>query len=65
MNKNKTQFPVITSDLLEELDRLFPERSPDFKWSDKECFWSGGQRSVVRFLHQQYKIQNETILTKE
>ena len=37
MNKNKTQFPVITSDLLEEMDRLFPERSPDFKWSDKEC----------------------------
>ena len=65
MNKNKTQFPVITSDLLEEMDRLFPERSPDFKWSDKECFWSGGQRSVVRFLLQQYQIQNETILTKE
>ena len=62
MNKEKNTFPAITPDLLEALDRIFPERSPDFKSSEKECFWTGGQRSVVRFLHEQFKIQNENIL---
>jgi len=59
MNINKTRFPVITSDLLEELDRLFPETSPAQDWSEKDCMWKGGQRSVVRYLHEQFKIQNE------
>ena len=62
---NKNKFPRITPDLLGALDRIFPERSPDFKWSEKECFWTGGQRSVVRFLHEQFKIQNENLLNKE
>tara|TARA_Y100000310_G_C20072721_1_gene530142 strand:+ start:123 stop:323 length:201 start_codon:yes stop_codon:yes gene_type:complete len=65
IKNNKQVFPSIPADLLEELDRIFPERSPDFKWSEKDCFWNGGQRSVVRFLHQQFQIQNENILTKE
>ena len=64
-NKQDIKLPPISKDLLEALDRLFPETSPNLNWSDKECFWFGGQRNVIRFLKEQYKRQNETILNKE
>jgi hypothetical protein len=66
MKDNKDiKLPTISKDLLEALDTLFPETSPNLSWSEKECFWFGGQRNVIRFLHEQFKRQNETILNKE
>ena len=59
MIKKKTRLPELSQDLLDELDRLFPENSPEKNWSEKDCMWKGGQRSVVRYLHEQFKIQNE------
>ena len=63
--KQDIKLPPISKDLLEALDKLFPESSPNLNWSEKECFWFGGQRNVIRFLHEQFKRQNETILNKE
>jgi len=65
MIKRKTQLPELHKDLLTELDKLFPEMSPDKDWSEKDCMWKGGQRSVVRYLHEQFKIQNEITYDKE
>ena len=66
MNKKEDiKLPTISKDLLEALDKLFPENSPNLNWSEKECFWFGGQRNVIRFLQEQFKRQNETILHKE
>ena len=61
-NDSKVSLPTIKPDLLEALDKLFPNKSPELNWSEKECWWTGGQRSVVNFLRQQYEIQNENIL---
>ena len=66
MEKNQDiKLPPISKDLLEALDKLFPEYSPNLNWSEKECYWFGGQRNVIRFLREQYQRQNETILNKE
>ena len=55
----KVQKPIITDDVVEYLDSIFPEKSADLKDTEKEVFFKGGQRSVVHHLIQQKKIQEE------
>ena len=55
----KVQKPIITSDIVEYLDSIFPEKSADLKDTEKEVFFKGGQRSVVNHLINQKKIQEE------
>jgi hypothetical protein len=61
-NKN---LPNLSKDLVEELDRLFPEKSATLDFDTKELYFKGGQRSVVRYLKEQFDRQNETILKGE
>lgn len=62
---DKIALPVIKDDLLEALDKLFPERTPDINMEPKEMYYRIGQRSVVRFLHQKQKEQSENIMEKK
>ena len=66
---NKTiediKLPVISKDLLDALDVLFPERTPPIQMEYKEICFRSGQRSVIRFLHDKYKQQSENILEKK
>ena len=55
----KVQIPIITNDVIEYLDSIFPEKSADLKDTEKEVFFKGGQRSVVNHLINQKKIQEE------
>ena len=55
----KVQIPIISKELIEYLDNIFPEKSADLKDTEKEVFFKGGQRSVVHHLIQQKKIQEE------
>ena len=55
----KVQIPIISKELIEYLDSIFPEKSADLKDTEKEVFFKGGQRSVVHHLIQQNKIQEE------
>ena len=55
----KVQIPIITNDVIEYLDSIFPEKCADLKDTEKEVFFKGGQRSVVNHLIQQKKIQQE------
>ncbi len=64
-NKKLDEFPPISQNLIEELNRLFPEISADLKWSEKEVWFRSGQRSIVRFLNSHYIKQNETIMEKK
>ena len=52
-------FPFISRDLIEELDRIFPERSADLKWTDREVWFYSGQRNVVRILRSHHEAQLE------
>lgn len=40
----------LTSEMLDALDALFPERTPDLTDSVDQIRYASGQRSVVRFL---------------
>ncbi len=64
-NKKLDEFPPISQNLIEELNKLFPEISADLKWSEKEVWFRSGQRSIVRFLNSHYIKQNETIMEKK
>ena len=55
----KVPKPVIKEDLLNYLDAIFPEKSADLKDTEKEVFFKGGQRSVVKHLINMKKIQEE------
>ena len=55
----KVQKPIITNDVIEYLDSIFPEKSADLKDTEKELFFKGGQRSVVNHLINMKKIQEE------
>ena len=57
MTKNK--IPVITEEMIDYLDKLFPDKCADLKDTDKEIFYKSGQRSVVNHLKEQFKIQGE------
>ena len=41
----------VSDEVLDALDRLFPERTPELTDSIDQVRYSSGQRSVIRFLH--------------
>jgi hypothetical protein len=54
---DKIDFPLLSDEIIDELDKLFPEQSADLQWTDREIFYKSGQRSVVRFLTEKRKLQ--------
>jgi len=65
MQQKPKTLPVITKELLDGLDALFPERTPEINMEPKEMYFRIGQRSVVRFLHAEAKKQSENLLEKK
>jgi hypothetical protein len=57
--KREVPKPVISNELIEYLDSIFPEKSADLKDTEKEVFFRGGQRSVVNHLIKQKQQQEE------
>jgi hypothetical protein len=57
-------LPVITDELIEGLDQVFPNRHPDLSLSDREVWYRAGQRYVVDFLIEQQARQKETMLNE-
>jgi hypothetical protein len=43
-------FPLVSRDLIEELNRRFPNQSPTYLEEHPLLMWRGGQRSVVDLL---------------
>jgi len=48
--KREIPKPIISQELIDYLDSIFPEKSADLKDTEKEVFFRGGQRSVVNHL---------------
>ena len=44
------KLPVLSADLIAELDKMFPEKSPDPSQTDREIWIQVGERGVVRML---------------
>ena len=58
-------LPLITDDLIQALDNLYPQRHPDLSLSDREIWYKAGQRFVVDYLIEQQKRQQETMLDQK
>lgn len=58
MNYDK-RFPHVPKELLEELEKRFPDRVPDIKDCHQEAF---GAVKVIRFLRAQFNLQQSNIL---
>ena len=51
--------PRISEELIDYLDRLFPNQCAELDQDEKTIFYKSGQRSVVNHLIEKRKIQRE------
>jgi hypothetical protein len=58
-NKDLKPIPPFAKSLLESLDELFPEQCASVNENINEIMFKAGQRSVIRFLMEEYKQQQE------
>lgn len=62
MKQQTIKLPHVSKEMLEVLDVLFPERTPEVNMDMKEIYFRIGQRSVIRYLHAEAKKQSENII---
>tara|TARA_Y100000022_G_C13082267_1_gene298291 strand:+ start:260 stop:436 length:177 start_codon:yes stop_codon:yes gene_type:complete len=55
-------LPLIPKDLLDELNRRFPNQSPQNGETHNDLIWRGGQRSVIEFLNKVFEEQDASRL---
>jgi hypothetical protein len=55
------QVPPISAEVIAWLDRLYPEKCPDPKDTEREIWMKAGERRLVRHLRLQHNRQEETI----
>ena len=65
MIQKPLNVPHISKEMLDALDVLFPERTPEINMDMKEIYFRIGQRSVIRYLHTEAKKQSENIMEKK
>lgn len=51
-------FPIVTTELLEKLEKLFPELSPSLKEDHRQMDARSGEARVVRLLRRKHTEQN-------
>ena len=65
MNNEEIVLPALSQDLINKLDKLFPDKCPLLTDSDREIWYKVGQRSVINYLQQTYDDQlQDNIVTK-
>ena len=66
MNDQEIILPALSQDLINKLDKLFPDKCPLLTDSDREIWYKVGQRSVINYLQQTYDEQlQDNIITKD
>ena len=59
-------LPALSQDLINKLDKLFPDKGPLLTDTEREVWYKVGQRSVINYLQQTYDDQLEQdIVTKQ
>ena len=53
------KIPIITKEIIDYLDSLFPDKCAELDQTEKEVMYKSGQRSVVNHLIEKHKIQEE------
>lgn len=54
-------IPMLSSDLIKELDEQFPDKCPELGDADRAVWYKAGQRSVVNHLIARQKAMEESI----
>lgn len=54
-------FPPISKQLLEALEKNFPDRAPELRFTDHEVWFKAGQAAVVRFLRAVFEEQTNPV----
>jgi len=52
--------PIISNDIIEYLDELFPDKCPNVDETEKQIMFKAGQRSVVNHLIKEKTEQEES-----
>ena len=66
MNNEDIVLPALTQDLINKLDKLFPDKCPLLTDEDRVIWYKSGQRSVINYLQQTYDEQlQQDIVTKQ
>ena len=59
-------LPVLSKDLIDKLDKLYPDKCPLLTDDDRMVWFKVGQRSVINYLQQIYDEQlQDNIVTKQ
>jgi hypothetical protein len=59
-------LPALSQDLINKLDKLFPDKCPLLTLTEREVWYKAGQHKVVEFLQQTYDEQlQQDIVTKQ
>ena len=59
-------LPALSQELINKLDKLFPDKCPLLTDLEREVWYKVGQRSVINYLQQTYDDQLEQdIVTKQ
>jgi len=66
MNDHEIVLPALSQELINKLDKLFPDKCPLLTDTDREIWFKVGQRSVINYLQQTYDEQlQDNIITKD
>lgn len=60
-----TTIPVLSYDLIQALDKDFPERCPDPALPEREIWMQAGERRLVRMLLARLKQMEEDAFSQE
>ena len=59
VSANTESIPDIPLELLQDLERRFPDKAPTIGTSSEKVWYNAGAASVVRFLRHHYDRQNQ------
>jgi hypothetical protein len=66
MNNEEIVLPALSKDLIDKLDKLYPDKCPLLTDDDRMVWFKVGQRSVINYLQQIYDEQlQDNIITKD
>jgi hypothetical protein len=66
MTTEEIVLPTLSKDLIDKLDKLYPDKCPLLTDDDRMVWFKVGQRSVINYLQQIYDEQlQDNIITKD
>ena len=66
MMNEEIVLPALSKDLIDKLDKLYPDKCPLLTDDDRMVWFKSGQRSVINYLQQIYDEQlQDNIITKD